>query len=490
MSAADCFGAIVTPFGSPEPGIYAGAIVPGGSALREGGLLVGAPIDLTTHRARISAIFEPSIGCDEDCVESVAVGVTAQDAITSTVRPIAGLVYSSSLHRMSLVVGDVAVHRFEGVTAAERFTLDLEPSGVLTVERGEPGAGGERFEATFVPPASARVVIWGRSINPPPDVAPTRLSGFQPTVSLCDVPTAWRARRAITVRDTGGTVVDGDVRAPSFLDTAEGRLLAFEQGGAIHLARRTTGDEHTLVSDAPILEANDTIAWMSASVGDPELVAIDGGGVELWFTARGDRAWIGRVALAPTLDALAGAPEPITVAASTRAFDTAAIALFEPTLYHHASGEWVLAARGSLEPGAEEIVVLRSHDRASFTFHDAERLAALTRRPVQTPLFDADELSHPSLVIHNGAWQLYYAGRRGARSAIGLFLSDDLVEWRRIDPEEPVLRSTRDTFDSVAVSAPDVTVTPSGLELTYEASDGVRSVLGAAERVATDRGRL
>jgi hypothetical protein len=100
----------------------------------------------------------------------------------------------------------------------------------------------------------------------------------------------------------------------------------------------------------------------------------------------------------------------------------------------------------------------------------------------------AEDVGDPSLVVANGAWQLYYTVRTGTRTAIALMVSDELVVWRAPVGDVPVLAADGTGFDRISVSTPEAVVRGERVELFYTGSDGTRTTLGLATRTATPLG--
>jgi hypothetical protein len=222
---------------------------------------------------------------------------------------------------------------------------------------------------------------------------------------------------------------------------------------------------------------------MDDSVGDPELLATADGFV-LFFTARGNdlRPSVGRVDLD---SALVPADMPAQVVTGALVDGEAASAA---TVRRSDDGTWVMVVDSS-ENGIRQFRALRSSDGTNWTRHHSNALETLTRRNPDSAgsAFDAEEIAHPTLTVHNGAWILHYAGRRGTRTSIGLLASDDFVDWRS-PTGDAVLSPGSSAIDTVGVDAPAVIVEPEGLTIVYVAQDGYQRRLATASRRATDSG--
>jgi hypothetical protein len=91
------------------------------------------------------------------------------------------------------------------------------------------------------------------------------------------------------------------------------------------------------------------------------------------------------------------------------------------------------------------------------------------------------EITEPSLMIHNSAYQLYYARRNGTRWSVELLVSDELLLWR---PLGDVLGGSDEAYDSLGARSPDVISRPDRIDIVYSGQDGVAFRLGTASRAA------
>ena len=91
------------------------------------------------------------------------------------------------------------------------------------------------------------------------------------------------------------------------------------------------------------------------------------------------------------------------------------------------------------------------------------------------------ELTGPSLIVHNSAYQLYYGRRTGTRWAVELAVSDELLLWR---PMGEVLGGSGEGFDSLGARSPDAISQPDRIDIVYSGQDGVSFHLGGASRAA------
>jgi len=483
-----------TAFGFPEPRMRDGGLYPAGEADHDSGLLVGEPVDLGAYRVDVGAVFAEPADCGASCLEGVSVGFSTQTGFSDRthVRPLVALSYSGSRDEVSLVVGDTRVQSWQHDGDMQRWRLLLRPTGWLEVfAEGTEEALARRQVS---PASAAQLVVYGRNRNPgsaTPEGA--RLEELSVTTALCDIPWGWSERNRISFR-LGGGLGDWEpssVRAPSLAYDSEGRAaVAFEHDGSIFFARRASirpeDDELVLQHgvDVPALEPR-----TDGEVRDPELLAREDGGWLLFYTEEDDagRRAIGLAkldpgAMTPTFER--DGEDPL-LKPSDFGFD----ALEAPTVVRHFTGELVAVVRATIgETHTLEVFRRGAADGASWWHMEASGLPDAVRAAAGAGGFDSDEIGEPALVVHDGAWQLYYAGRRGTRWNVGLLASDALVSWRRIDAGMGVLSRRGSHYERVGVSEPSVVSLGNGAEVVYAGTDGTRWQLGRAYRAATDMG--
>ncbi|RLB48567.1 MAG: hypothetical protein DRJ42_22915 [Deltaproteobacteria bacterium] len=483
--AGDCFAG-VTLFGSPTPSISGDGISPGGDGDGDSGFLTDATVDLTQHRVSVTAKFTSDSTCDAGCFETAGVGVTTQSAVTGELRTLASLQYAASRKRLMLMVRDVVVWFDDDPPLATDYVLDLQPTGEVSVRAGLGGSA--LFTAHYRPDREAHLAVFGHSLNPAGGDSPTTIQIMDVAVELCDVPTGWRDRQQVLV---DGAPVFG--RSAS-LATGANRALAYEQGGEIFFALGTdVPHEFTSIALPGTSVSPATVASLvsgTATVSDPELVR-HGEGWRLFFTLRDDGiASIARQDF--SLDFQTEELPEIAVGSRTETFDDmndVTIGVSEPTVFEHDSGAWVLIVRAQT-PAGTWLEIHRSEAMAADTFNlfDVPLLRSLTGRgDGVTEGFSRDEVAHPALSIHNGAWHLHFSARRGTRTSIGLLVSDDLLGWRS-PTGGAVLDAGAANWEALGVSQADVTGAGDTLEMVYSGLDGVRSTLGWATRSGTDSG--
>jgi len=483
--AGDCFAG-VTLFGSPTPSISGDGISPGGDGDGDSGFLTDATVDLTQHRVSVTAHFTPSGTCDARCFETAGVGVTTQSEVTGELRTLASLQYAAARDRLMLMVRDVVVWFDDAPPMDTDYVLDLQPTGEVSVRAALSGRA--LFTAHYRPDREAHLAIFGHSLNPAGGESPTTIQIMHVAVDLCDVPTGWRNRQQVLV--DGGPVFGESAS----LTTGADRALAYEQGGEIYIALGTVvPHEFTSVALPATSVSPATVASLvsgTATVSDPELVR-RGEGWRLFFTLRDNGVpSIGRQDF--SLDFETAEPPQVAVRSRTETLDDmndVTTGVSEPTVFEHESGEQVLVVRGE-DPAGTWLEIYRSDTAAPDTFNlfDLPALKALTGRGDGSAAgFDRDEVGHPALSIHNGAWHLHYSARRGTRTSIGLLVSDDLLDWRS-PTGGAVLDADAANWQALGVSEADATGAGDTLEMVYSGLDGVRSTLGWATRSGTDNG--
>ncbi len=492
----------VTPFGNSGPWVQDRALACGGNASSDGGLLVGAPIDLTSRRLAIDVTFagaDPS--CTTSCLESAAVGLTTQAlpavGTDAHVEPAVALVLSGSRRTVSLVVGDSAVASWPFTDGDGPWSLVLRPTGELSIAHGTTVA----MTSAYVPTTGAQLVLFGRSRNPS-TAAPygARIAALTTSTSLCDIPSGWSARQALALgdRSTPSVAVD-DAAGPSFGAASDGNtLMAFERGGDVFLAERpdeSAPASFTFVAFSSQVGLARDESWDVGGAHDPELVDQAGADPVMFFTAvdaDGARR-IGRAVLDPTDHTYHAQPADAPVV-DPAVLPGAASAVDGPTVVAYRADLWVMVVRAS--DGAKTWLAILTSDDGGLTWSpygptDLPRMFDPTAGTLP-PALDADEVASPSLVIHDGAWQLYYARRRGARWSIGLLVSDELVSWRHMDQGASVMGAGANAFERLGVTDPDVREVPGQqeIEMLYVGLDGVGRTPAWAVRDAADHGML
>lgn len=497
-TVADCFDAgAATSFGSPSPFLADDGFAPGGDGSFDSGIVFEQPLDLTSHRVVLAARFGAATDCGGGCLEGVGVSLTADTDLgdESHVRVLAGLLASGSRGDVALLLSDTVVTRWAHGGDEEVWSLIVRPTGEVSVLRnGVPAEGG----AGVVPPIrGARVAVHGHSRNPTADPPPgTRLLSLDVSASLCDMPTGWGPRSDIILRASSA----GEITPPVLDDVSLGydgagrATVALGDGEAIFLAKRP-GVVTTELTLTDVLVNPALVGARPHDVNgvfDPELIW-DGAGWVLLYggEARGD---VVDEVEAPGMRSIGRATAEMSASTFTADDDAVldpstygVLGFDQPTVAVHSDGTWVMVVRTELPSGELELWAFLSNDQGqSFRRVDGVGLGAALRRGQGSP-FDADEVAQPSLAIHGGAYRLYFAQRTGARWAIGLVVSDELIAWRHPTDGAPVLLGEGDS-ERVGVASPSVFVMGETVELYYLGLDGVGSAVRRTERVATSGG--
>lgn len=478
-ACADTLGAELVAFGSPSPFLDDGALAAGGDIDFDSGATIGAPVDLLAHRLVLTTTFADAEGCDAGCLESVAVGVTGQASLddTSHVRAAAALLFSASRGTVALVIGDEVVGTYAHGDADDVWELTLRPSGTVTVRQD----GAQLAVTAWSPIANAQVLVYGRSRNPMATVeAGARIGSLGAELSLCDMPRAWRARTPLVLEEAGAAVVLDRAQGASVAAGPSETLLLIGDGGRLLAATEDMTRPGTFVLTAPV--DNPALApafdYDALAVSDPALSWNEGVGLyEAFFTATamdGTRS-VGRATQE------AGAMSFVAEGAAVLSPSDFGFAhLDHPTALRH-SGRQLLVARATLADGRQQLVAFVD-EGAGFTRFTTTDLETVT----DTGNDDADALGGLSLMIHDHAYHLHYARRRGTRWQVGLLASDAFVSWRRVD--DAVLGASGAGFDRIGASAPSARSLGDAVELVFVGHDGVRNTLARTRRLATSNG--
>lgn len=486
--AAGCLGtALVTPFGDPVPYVSGGLLHPGGDSAHDSGLVIGGPVDLASARVTVETTFHAPTDCSSSCLEGVGVAFTTLDTFgdETNVRALVGLLASGAWRSVMLVVADTPVASWPLGDGSERYRLVLRPTG--EVEAYRDGVLLEGGQALFPTALDARLVVYGRNRS---QVDPTGagIGDLTATVELCDMPQAWRSRDELIVQQppTMAPLDSGVMRGPS-VAAGDGPLaLIFEDQGVFRFARRGSEDHRFTIHNAIAFDPPGE-TWNEVGIDDPELVW-NGSEWVLFYTATGTmgQRTIGRArATDPSRERFTAEPDPLLLP------DGEVEAYSMPAVLPHPyrTGTWILIARADLRDGTHQLrTFVSTDDGERFAPWEFDGLPALTTRggAASRTGFDADEIAAPSLVVQNGAYHLYYAGRRGTRWRIGMLASDDLVHWRAVNGGAAVLEGDGSGRDRVGVTDPDVYVNGTTVELVYVGQDGAQDTLFRAARNAPE----
>ena len=422
----------VEPFGQPRPFVDDAALAFGGDAEFDSGLLVGAPVDLRTTRVRVGARFAHG-ACEGSCLESAAMGFTAQAALDDEthVRPLVALQLSPSREAAHVLVGDAVVARLPLGEEEARWELELRPTGEAFVWRDETQLARVRYATV----REARLVLWGHSRNPgATDVQRARLLELDASAERCGMADAWEGPSELGL---------DAVSEPA-------RVSVVEAAGARWMLVLGEGSGADLFRDDAAVEA----AALPEGAREATLAAGPSGELELWYLAGPDA----RLHRAPWTEAEdVGAPLPEGFAA--------------PSVLHHRGHEIVVAE------GAGGLVLLARGPATMGAWRDlSEGLGGVPAGA-----------RAPSLIVHGDAYLLHYGTRSGTRWYVGLLASDELLAWRDVGAR---VFAGGAAFDARGASAPSVLSEGDALRLHYVAHDGVTRHLATTRRVAPRAARF
>ncbi len=454
----DSFGSSGATFGPREPLLTGRGLIPNGTAAEEGGASIGEPVDLSTHRTRVDVQLTLPVGCGSTCLESVGVAFTTS-APDAFVDAEVGLVLSGSRDTVSVLIGNAVVDSFAAGTDETTWSLVLSPSGTVEALRDGTVVGTYGFDSA--PLSEARLVVFGRNVSAAETSA--ALARIETQTALCDNPRAWMNRRPTGVLIQGQAPTS--VRAPSIARDGTTTWVAFELDGEIFVGERDLNE--IVIDDGAALMPNGSDE--ETRLGDPELVW-DGAELRLFYVAR-DALGAGSIRLATGgPGAWTSQPGPVLApSGDVTGFDA-------PTVVYR-DGLWIMIARATRATGVTELQAYYTSALSTGWARVVDgQLEALTR--VESP---TAEITSPSLVIHNSAYQLHYARRSGTRWSITLAVSDELVLWRAMGE---TLGASGDGFDSLGASGPDAISGPDRIDLVYTGQDGISFRLGSASRPA------
>lgn len=470
---ADCAiaGVPFATFGAPGPiareldGVP--VVLPGGRESDAGAVLSRA-LDPRAGALRLEArIAAPLDGGAPEGVEAVGVGlIDARIDVTQLSRPvpIAGLIVSRDRGEVLLVVAGDVVHRAPLTTdAAVDYTLELAPTGEVRLS-STPSVIEASARVAYT--SSLRALVYGRTADPAA-VAPARLERLRVVPSVCDIPSALDRPSAPSVpapaADPSWASVHGLIGEPDVLRYVDVRgepqvRMALMVDGELHLAVPGAGG---FVLTHPIGEpplARPTVPWAADGVSDPALL-YRADRLEVLFTGwASGRGTIGRAIYDDGLEAF-GAPLEVAGLEATELASFRAAETFE--------------IHGTLH------VVVRVDDGTTHRLAlyrltgAAEHLADLhAPRTDDTFAFDRDEIDGPAVLLRDGVFRLYYAGRRGTRWSLGMLVSDDGTSFWHEPVGVPVLGPSGRGLDALGVRDPAFDDDGTRLRVYYAADDG------------------
>jgi predicted GH43/DUF377 family glycosyl hydrolase len=245
--------------------------------------------------------------------------------------------------------------------------------------------------------------------------------------------------------------------------------MAYEVDGEIFVSEEDAPGEFFLSDGKPALIA--TEPYEALGIGDPELVW-DGNSLFLFYTAWGSDG-AGSIAAATSVEDI---PAFVKRDGPTLAPMRDVVSYDAPSVVYRDS-LWLLVVRATLSDGATELHVFYTPNLdAGWERVVNGGLEQLTRVDDAT-----SEITDPSLIIHNSAYQLYYSRRTGTRWSVELAVSDELLLWRSMGD---VLGGSNEAFDSLGARSPDAISQPDRIDIVYSGQDGVSFRLGTASRAA------
>lgn len=462
---AELGGSDAPSFGESEPVLSGRGLIPNGSASEEGGALIGDAVNLSTQRAELEVQFTLPLGCNGTCLESAGVAFTAEE-LGAFVDAGVGLLLSGSREVVNLMIGNAVADSFDAGNDDTRWRLVLSPDGSAQAFRDGNLLGTYPFDAVAL--QAAQLVVFGRNLGAADTSA--AIAVVEVAMSFCDNPTAWDARQPVGITLSSNPVpAHAFGNAPSLVDQGVSKRIAYEVDSEIFVAEEAAPAEFFLEDGQPALVA--TEPYEALGVSDPELVS-DGNRLYLFYSAW-DASSVGTIGVAASLD---GNPSFVKRASPTLTPEGDAISYDAPSVLFR-DGLWLLIVRATLADGTTELRAFYTSDIDSGWARVVNGgLEALTRSEGPT-----SEVTDPSLIIHNSAYQLYYARRTGTRWAVELAVSDELLLWRFMGD---VLGDSSAGYDSLGARSPDALSQPDRVELVYAGQDGVSFRLGAASRAA------
>lgn len=457
-------GAEATPFGQPLPYIEGGALVPNGGSVSDAGLVLGAPLDGTRERIVLSAEIAASLDVCRDCLDAIGIGIGDALAgdVVSVRADVAVLVRAARRDYALVIAGEVIGSAPLTDALAHEYTLALAPDGRVSLAID----AREVMTAEWSPRTDRRALIYGRTANRPAGApSPARATRVSLSAAACEIPSALSREPAALLPPWSPL----GARAPSAAADGDGVLVAFEIGGAIHLARPDAAGGWTLggtgTIDAPVLVPRDGEAYR-----DPELVRETDRWV-LYVTREHD----GTRSIARSL----GADEHGETFAAPIDLQLDGVGSLSSPSVARFGGETLLAAVAEIDGEASVVLLQIAGDRLALRGGDLMS-QSIVRARGGVSAFDADEVGGPALFV-DGAniLRLYYAGRRGSRWSIGMLASGDGRSFPYA-PSEPVLRGSGAGHDALGVLDPSVIRRGDELHLFHTATDGMQPTIARA----------
>jgi hypothetical protein len=474
LSFIDCSGGAVedcaaskgydaVEFGDRGVLITSRGLVPNGDATSEGGTLLGDAVALTNERVTVTVTFAYPRGCNGTCLESAGVAFTSDDGTDRFNGAAVGLLFSGSRERVSLLIGGQTVDAYPAADASATWTLALSPAGTVEVASGDATLGVYAFDPE--PLSSARLAVFGRSLFSNANSA--AVSSLSTTVELCDSPRGWTERTAVNVTLDGGPSSGfASASEPSLLDDPFSNTVAFEADGSIYLGELADGVVEVSSVGARLVESE---PYEAGGIGEPELFTF--ADTLLLYYAAFDDMGAGSIRSASLIDdELVKSVVPVLVP------DGDVVSYDSPTVSAR-EGLVVLVARATLASDATELRIFYTSDPSTGWAPIVDgSLEAITRIDGAT-----EDVTGPSLIVHNSAYQLYYARRVGTRWTVEVAASDELLFWR---PLGEALGPSGSGFDRLGARSLDARSGFDEIDALYMGQDDVSFGLGRVARPA------
>jgi len=492
-----CLTGLATPFGGIDPWIASGVFHPGGNP-DPAGVLFEDTILLRSHRATLKATFrQPTCFGAGPCMDTVSVGVTGQSWAEldrgARIRAQVALAYGGSRGQVSLLMSGTVARSWPFHPETPDWSLVLRPDGLIDVFEGLDSVFEGEALMPYTPIDGARVIVYGRSSNPPDTDDGAGLTGFEVSTAVCDIPTAWEDRGPVDLALGGSRVPLGD-EVPAQVSIELGgadeprHYVVYRdsrpmgQGSFIAAFEGSAGPNAYFVEyyvDDAVLEPGE--AYDSGGIADPEIYWDE---LEqewhLYYTAVTTQ---GLRSIAHARGASLGdlVKDGLPIITPSDYFDLDGIEM--PSYVRSDLGDEILIVRGVQPSGAHSLLAFARTGRgwARVLGSDLETLTYRAPDPTGAH-FDANEVAHPSIVRVGGSYHIYYAGRRGTRWGIGLFATDELRFVRDVTADGPILAGSQSGFDALGILEPDVLIEDGTVSLFYIGTDGAERTMGRVAR--------